>query len=86
MIHKLIRTSVKYFDQTPSGDIISRFSNDLGVLDYSLAFAFVGYFAGLAITIVMSINVFQVNIIYIIPSLVSAVSICLIYKFIKKPL
>ncbi len=86
MIHKFIRTPVKYFDQTPSGDIISRFSNDLGVLDYWLAFTFVGYFAGLAITIVMSINFFQVNIIYIIPSLTSAVSICLIYKFIKKPL
>lgn len=58
MIYRLLRAPMKYFDRTPSGQIISRFSNDLGILDYSIAFSFVGFFSGISITIVMSINIF----------------------------
>jgi ATP-binding cassette subfamily B protein AbcA/BmrA len=58
MVYKLIRAPMKYFDKTPSGDIISKFSNDLGLLDYSISFYFAGFLTGLSIIIVMLINVF----------------------------
>jgi ABC-type multidrug transport system fused ATPase/permease subunit len=86
MIFKLIRAPLSYFDKTPSGNIISRFSNDLGILDNSLAFAYVSFFSGFSITAVMAINIFEVNIIYIIPCLIQIFFIVLLYILYKKPL
>ena len=36
MLHGLVRCKASYFDMTPSGRLISKFSNDLGILDYNL--------------------------------------------------
>jgi ABC-type multidrug transport system fused ATPase/permease subunit len=37
MLFGLLRSPIKYFDITPSGRLINRFSNDLSILDNVLA-------------------------------------------------
>jgi hypothetical protein len=86
MIYRLIRAPMGYFDRTPSGQMISKFSNDLGILDYSLTFVFMGFIAGFSIITVLSINIFEVNIIFIVPSLISALLICIFYTIMKMAL
>ena len=39
MISKLMKSPIRYFDYTPSGQIISKFSNDFGVMDQLFAFS-----------------------------------------------
>jgi len=41
MIHGLVRCPSSYFDITPSGRLINKFSNDLGILDNTLAFVII---------------------------------------------
>ena len=36
MMNGLVRSPSTYFDVTPSGTLINKFSNDLGILDNSL--------------------------------------------------
>ena len=36
MLYGMVRSPASYFDVTPSGQLISRFSNDMGILDNSL--------------------------------------------------
>jgi ATP-binding cassette subfamily C (CFTR/MRP) protein 1 len=41
MIHGLVRCPSSYFDTTPTGRLVNKFSNDLGILDNTLSFVFV---------------------------------------------
>ena len=58
MLNGVVRSPASYFDLTPSGQLISRFSNDIGILDNSLAFVFVDCLEGPIVTIVMALNIF----------------------------
>ena len=40
MMHGLVRCPSNYFDTTPTGRLINKFSNDLGILDNTMAFVF----------------------------------------------
>lgn len=40
MIHGLVRCPSSYFDTTPTGRLVNKFSNDLGILDNTLTFVF----------------------------------------------
>lgn len=44
MVNKILRSPISYFDYTPSGQIINKFSNDIGIMDYVLAFNIVNSF------------------------------------------
>jgi ATP-binding cassette, subfamily C (CFTR/MRP), member 4 len=44
MVNKIMRSPISYFDYTPSGQIINKFSNDIGIMDYVLAFNIVNSF------------------------------------------
>ena len=41
MIHGIVRSPSAYFDVTPSGRLNSKFSNDLGIMDYVLSNALI---------------------------------------------
>jgi ABC-type multidrug transport system fused ATPase/permease subunit len=41
MLIGMLRSPSKYFDVTPNGRLISRFSNDLGIMDAILAFTMI---------------------------------------------
>jgi ABC-type multidrug transport system fused ATPase/permease subunit len=38
MLHNILRTPMEFYDTTPKGRMLARFSNDLNALDYSLIF------------------------------------------------
>ncbi len=41
MLFGLLRSPTQYFDVTPTGRLINRFSNDLGIMDNILAFTLI---------------------------------------------
>jgi hypothetical protein len=41
MLFALLRSPTQYFDITPTGRLINRFSNDLGIMDNTLAFTLI---------------------------------------------
>ena len=41
MIEAIVRCPGKFFDTTPSGILVNKFSNDLGILDNTMIFGLV---------------------------------------------
>ena len=58
MVHGIVRSRPLFFDITPTGELTNKFSNDLGILDNTLAFVLVDTMEGPIITIVLLINIF----------------------------
>ena len=71
MIHGLVRSPCSYFDLTPTGQLTNKFSNDLGILDNTLAFTLVDTMEGPIITIIMLINIFAIDLFFLIPGCLS---------------
>lgn len=61
MLVGLLRSPTRYFDATPTGRLINRFSNDLSILDGSLAYTLIDTIEGPIITLVMLGNLIQIN-------------------------
>lgn len=58
MVHGLVRCPSGYFDITPTGRLINKFSNDLGILDNTLVFVFTDMIEGPIISLIMLANIF----------------------------
>jgi ABC-type multidrug transport system fused ATPase/permease subunit len=86
MIHALVRSPSYYFDVTPSGRLNNKFSNDLGILDNILAYALTDALEGPITYIVLLVNVFSINLYFIIPGVINLVLITLIYFYCKRPI
>lgn len=41
MVISLLRSPSEYFDKTPSGRLVNRFSNDLGMMDTVVTFTMI---------------------------------------------
>ena len=67
MIFGIVRSPGHFFDLTPSGVLINKFSNDLGILDNSLSQSFVDVFEGPFSSLFALINVCVINIYFIPP-------------------
>jgi ABC-type multidrug transport system fused ATPase/permease subunit len=83
MIFGLIRSPSKYFDVTPTGQLINKFANDLGILDNSLSMIFIDVIDGVIGSIVMLINIFQINIYFVPPGLISIVAVAIFFLLSK---
>ena len=83
MIYGLVRCPSSYFDTTPTGRLINKFSNDLGILDNTLAFVFIDIIEGPIITLIMIINVFQINILFIPPGILTIAFLIYFFIFCK---
>jgi ATP-binding cassette subfamily C (CFTR/MRP) protein 4 len=83
MIHGLVRCPSAYFDTTPTGRLINKFSNDLGILDNTLSFVFFDMIEGPIITIIMLINIFQINVLFIPPGALSVIFLIFFFMFCK---
>ena len=57
MIEAILRSPVSYFDTTPSGILMNKFSNDLGVLDNALYISFIYTFEGPIVILSSLINI-----------------------------
>ena len=56
MVNGIVRSPCSFFDATPSGVLINKFSNDLGVLDNSLAICLIDTLEGPASIVISMIN------------------------------
>jgi ATP-binding cassette subfamily C (CFTR/MRP) protein 4 len=68
MLIGLLRSPTQYFDTTPTGRLINRFSNDLNVLDSLMAYTFIDTIEGPILSLVLLINVFQIDPFFILPA------------------
>lgn len=64
MIHGMVRCPSSYFDTTPTGILINKFSNDLGILDNTMSFVFTDMIEGPVICLVMFVNIFEINLLF----------------------
>ena len=73
MLKMIVRCPGNFFDKTPSGQLINKFSSDLGVIDNTMIFGLIDAIEGPAMILVAIINIGQIN-----PSLIIAVVIILV--------
>ena len=84
MVHGLVRTPSSFFDVTPSGQLAGKFSNDLGLLDSTLAFTLIDVVEGPLICIIMFINIFSIDLFFLIPGLANLLFVVLFFLFCKE--
>jgi ATP-binding cassette, subfamily C (CFTR/MRP), member 4 len=78
MIDSLIKCPSSYFDKTPSGRILNRFTSDMGEIDGYLHFIVIDSIEGPLYFLNLLITIIVFNYWLIIPSLVQ---IFVLYKF-----
>jgi ATP-binding cassette subfamily C (CFTR/MRP) protein 4 len=84
MLSGLLRSPIKYFDKTPSGRLINRFSNDMSILDNILGTTFVDTIEGPILALVMLVNVFQIVPFFIIPAVINLILLGLWFAYCKR--
>lgn len=84
MMEGLVRSPASYFDITPSGRLSNNFSNDLGILDNMVAFIITDCLEGPIISIVMLVNIFQINLYFLIPGGIYIVFLFAFFIYCKK--
>lgn len=84
MLFGMLRSPTSYFDTTPTGRLINKFSNDMGILDTVLAFTMIDTIEGPILSVVLLVNVFQIVPIFIIPGVANLVILLLWFFFCKK--
>lgn len=83
MIHGLVRSPSWYFDITPTGRLNNKFSNDLGIMDGTLAGILSDAIEGPIISLILVANVFSINIYFMIPGLIDIVFVVAFFLFCK---
>lgn len=86
MIEGLVRSPTSFFDTTPSGRLINTFSNDLGLLDMTLAFSFTDMIEGPIISISMLVTVFTIEVYFIPPGVANIVFLIIFFIYAKRPI
>jgi ABC-type multidrug transport system fused ATPase/permease subunit len=75
MLLSLLRSPTQYFDTTPTGRLINRFSNDLNVLDSLMAYIFIDTIEGPILALVL---------LFIIPAFVTFILQALWFVYCKR--
>lgn len=70
MVNGIVRSPGAFFDVTPSGMLINKFSNDLGILDNSLAFPMIDTLEGPTSIVITMVNICQIYPLFIPPAVV----------------
>lgn len=83
MIHGVVRSPSWYFDVTPTGRLNNKFSNDLGIMDNMLAFVLTDAIEGPIITIILFVNVFTINLFFLIPGVINIIFIIYYFNYCK---
>ncbi len=83
MIHGVVRSPSWYFDVTPTGRLNNKFSNDLGIMDNMLAFILTDSIEGPIISIVLLVNIFSINLWFLIPGILNLVFIVVYFIYCK---
>ena len=83
MINGIVRSPASFFDTTPSGMIINKFSNDLSILDNSLSSSMTDMFEGPALSLVALVNICQIDIFFIPPTVAIIICIFLFFSYAR---
>ena len=86
MVHGLVRSPSYFFDITPTGRLNNKFSNDLGVMDNTLAFVLTDSLEGPIVSIVLLVNVFTINVYFLIPGIINIVFLISYFIYCKYPI
>jgi ATP-binding cassette, subfamily C (CFTR/MRP), member 4 len=78
MVNGIVRSPGSFFDVTPSGVLINKFSNDLGILDSSLVYVLIDTIEGPISIMVAMINICQIYP-YFIPPVIVIFSLGIIF-------
>ena len=84
MVNGIVRSPASFFDATPSGVLINKFSNDLGILDNSLAAPLMDALEGPTSIIVAMINICQIYPLFI-PPVVVIFFFSILFFFYSRP-
>ena len=66
MVEAIVRCPGKFFDTTPSGILVNKFSNDLGILDNTMIFGLIDTVEGPLMILVAIVNLCQINVYFLI--------------------
>jgi len=83
MINGIVRSPASFFDTTPSGMIINKFSNDLGILDNSLSSSMSEMFEGPASSLVALVNICILDVFIIPPTIVIVICVFLFFAYAR---
>jgi hypothetical protein len=84
MLNSVLRSPASFFDSTPSGVLINKFSNDLGLLDKKLPVTLFYNFEGPCSVIIALVNICQIYP-YFIPAAVVIMVISVFFFFYARP-
>ena len=70
MMNSIVRSPSSFFDETPSGVIVNKLSNDFGTIDSNLFYALVEAVEGPIIALITLVNISMINIIFLPPALI----------------
>lgn len=83
MVEGIVRSPGSFFDSTPSGILINRFSNDLGLIDSSMVFAAIDAIEGVFITFIAIIVMCHINPYLIFPSVIVFTAIIAFFVYAR---
>ena len=84
MLQKVVRSPTVFFDSNPSGRILNRFSNDVGVLDRFLPLALDDVLTGILHLGSLLVSIFAISPLILAPGVILMLVIWLIVRFTHK--
>jgi len=85
MLNALLRAKTLFFDMNPSGKILNRFSNDLGVLDKGIPRNLFEFFDQTVSNMSLLVTICLINPAIAVPAVLVFIGLFYIKKFFKKP-
>ena len=86
MLNRIIRATVTFFDTTPIGTVLNRFSNDLGVLDGRNVSTLADVIDGFVSLPMMMMTILAIDFTAIIPCAIVVLILYNIKRFFEKPI
>ena len=83
MIDAIVRSPAHFFDSTPSGILVNKFSNDFGILDFSLVFALIDALEGPILVVITIVNLTQIDLFFFIPFGIFLVAGVMFFVYIR---
>ena len=86
MVEKLIRSHLYYFDIVPSGELTSKFSNDITTLDSVFPDSSRNVFARVSYMLVIFTRILTMSIFFLIPLIIGFVALVFFFLKYKQPI